>query len=413
MKHLVFGGSGAIGRAVVWDMAGDKDVESLGIVGRREEALLKVKNWIGSPKVKIHTLDILNREETKRLMREYDVGIVALPDRKTSYSLLHSAAEAGFSIIDILEEYHRRPDRYETEGLELPEGLSLPEYGDWIHNKAVENGATIIDGMGFAPGLSNITLGEGIRKLEKAETAIARVGGIPSKEASLRHPLRYVITWAFEHVLREYMVKVDVKKEGRIVEVDALSDREHFRFDRFGKDEELVCAVTPGMPSFIHTRPELKEFAEKTIRWPGHFEGIDAFKETGLLDLEPVKFRGMDISPREFMLSLLTPRLRPEAGETDVCVMWNDLTGIKDGKKVRIDYHMWDEADRENGISSMARVTGFSEAIAARFLAAGEIKQKGIVAPEDAISGDLYTKFMAELKKRNIVVLEEITPLPE
>ena len=36
--------------------------------------------------------------------------------------------------------------------------------------------------MGFAPGLSNITLGDGIRKLDRADVAIARVGGIPAKE---------------------------------------------------------------------------------------------------------------------------------------------------------------------------------------------------------------------------------------
>ncbi|MGD9347128.1 MAG: saccharopine dehydrogenase C-terminal domain-containing protein, partial [Candidatus Aminicenantes bacterium] len=250
-------------------------------------------------------------------------------------------------------------------------------------------------------------------KLDEPETAIARVGGIPSKDTALKHPLRYVITWSFEHVLREYMVKLKVIKDGRIVEVDSLSDREYFRFDRFGKEEELMCAVTPGMPSFVHTRPQLMEFAEKTIRWPGHFEGIDAFKETGLLDLEPVDFKGSKISPREFMLSLLTPRLRPEVGDTDVCVMWNEITGYKDGRKIRIDYYMWDEADRTNGISSMARVTGFSEAICARFLAGGEIKKKGIVPPEDAITDDLYAKYISALKERNIEILEEITQIQE
>jgi lysine 6-dehydrogenase len=410
MKHLVFGGSGSIGRAVAWDLAGDENVESVGIVGRRENSLLEVKNWIGSPKIEIHALDILKRGETQRLMDQYDVGIVTLPDRKTSYHLIHSAVEAGLNIIDILEEYHRKPDRYETEGLELPEGLTLPEYGDWLHNKALENSVTVLDGMGFAPGLSNVTLGEGIRKLDRAETAIARVGGIPAKEASLTHPLRYTITWAFEHVLREYMVKLDVIKGGEVVEVEALSDREHFRFDRLGRDEELVCAVTPGMPSFIHTRPELSEFAEKTIRWPGHFEGIDALKDTGLLDLDPVDFQGASVSPRQFMLSLLTPRLKPGPGETDVCVMWNNVEGTKDGQKVRIDYFMWDEADRKNGISSMARVTGFSEAICARFLVEGKIKTKGIVPPEDAVTGDLYEKYLAAMKERDITVLEEITP---
>ena len=406
MKVLVFGGSGKIGSAVAWDLVKDDEVEAVGLVGRRKDALERAKRWIDSRKVMLHSLDITDREGTIRLMKQYDVGTIALPNRRTSYKVAQTAIEAGLDIVDMLEEYHRRPDPYEIEGLEIREGMSLDEYGEWLHEKAVENGVTFVDGMGFAPGLSNVTLGEGIRKVDKAEVAIARVGGIPSKEAAQRHPLRYMITWTFEHVLREYMIKLKVIKNGKIVEVDAATDRERFRFNQFGHDEELECAVTPGMPSFLFTRPQLQEFAEKTVRWPGHWGGVQTLKECGLLDLEPVEFQDMKIAPRDFLLSLITPRLQPSEGETDVCVMYNTLVGEKDGREMKIEYFMWDEADVKNGISSMMRVTGFPVAIAARLLAKGEIKEKGIVAPEDCIEGKLYEKFLGELNKRDITILE-------
>jgi lysine 6-dehydrogenase len=409
MKVLVFGGSGAIGTAVAWDLAQHSEVKAIGIVGRRKDSLEQTKEFIGSDKVIPQPLDILNREETKTLMGLYDVGVIALPDRRTSYNLIHSAVEAGLHVVDMLEEYHRRPDAYETEGLMLPEGMSLNEYGDWIHETAIKNGVTFVDGMGFAPGLSNVTTGEGIRKLDQVETAVARVGGIPSKEAAQKHPLRYMITWAFEHVLREYVVKLNVLKGGKVVEVPALIDRERFLFDKFGVDEELECAVTPGMPSFIFTRSELKEFAEKTIRWPGHFDGVDTLKECGLLDLGLVDFAGQKIVPREFLLSMITPRLKPEEGDTDVCVMFNSVVGKKDGKKTRIDYYMWDVADTELGFSAMQRVTGFPCAIAAVMIGKGAIQEKGIVPPEDCIKGNLYDEFMDELAKRNINILEVVS----
>ncbi len=406
MRVLVFGGSGKIGSAVARDLAKDNKVEAVGIVGRRKEALEKTRKWIGSSKVILHVLDVNDREGMERLMKQYDVGAIALPDRSTSYRVAESAIEAKLNIVDMLEEYHRRPDPYETEGLQVPHGMTLEEYGEWLHNKAIDNGVTLVDGMGFAPGLSNITLGEGIRKLDKADKAIARVGGIPSKEAAQRHPLRYMITWAFRHVLREYMVKVQVIKNGKVMEVEAMSDFERFRFTQFGRDEELECAITPGMPSFVYTRPQLNEFAEKTIRWPGHWQGIQTLKECGLLDLAPVEFEGLKIVPRDLFLSIITPRLQPLEGETDVCIMWNTITGTKDGKKTRIDHYMWDEADKEWGISSMARVTGFPAAIVAKLLAAGEIEDKGILPPEDCIRGALYKKFMEELGKRNVTILE-------
>lgn len=87
-----------------------------------------------------------------------------------------------------------------------------------------------------------------------------------------------MITWAFWHVLREYMIKVKVIKDGKVVEVNSATELERFRFNQLGRDEELECAVTPGMPSFILTRPFLKEFAEKTVRWPGHLAGNLYFK---------------------------------------------------------------------------------------------------------------------------------------
>jgi len=411
MKALVFGGTGKVGSAVAWDLARDNEIEAVGIAGRRKDALEKTKKRIGSEKIVPHVLDISDREKTKKLMKQYGVGLIALPDRKTSYNVIHSAVEAGLNIVDMLEEYHKRPDPYETEGLEVPGGMSLNEYGDWIHNTAMKNNVTFVDGMGFAPGLSNVTLGEGIRKIDAAEKAVARVGGIPSKEAAQRHPLRYMITWAFDHVLREYMIKLNVIKNGKIVEVNAATDRERFRFNQLGKDEELECAVTPGMPSFLYTRPQLKEFAEKTVRWPGHWQGVETLKECGLLDITPAEFKDTKIVPREFLLSLITPKLQPLKGETDVCVMYNTLVGEKNGKNVKIEYFMWDEADTKNGISSMARVTGFPVAITGKFILAGKIKEKGIVAPEDCIKGDLYKKFDEELKKRNINILEVSTEI--
>ncbi|MEA1939396.1 MAG: saccharopine dehydrogenase C-terminal domain-containing protein, partial [Candidatus Caldatribacteriota bacterium] len=60
----------------------------------------------------------------------------------------------------------------------------------------------------------------------------------------------------------------------------------------------------------------------------------------------------------------------------------------------------------ENGISAMGRVTAFPEAITTVMLGKGEISRKGIVAPEDAIEGEIYKKFLKELKGRKINILE-------
>ncbi len=412
MKAIVFGGSGKIGTAVAWDLIRRDDVETVGLVGRRRSALQKTAAWLKSKKLKLHSLDILDKKKTMRLMERYDVGVIALPDRLTSYRLVDAAVHAGHHIVDMLEEYHRRPDAYEIEGLKLPRGMTLDDYGDFLHEKAIQNDVTFMDGIGFAPGLSNITVGEAIRTLDTVESAVARVGGIPSKKAATNHPLRYMITWAFRHVLREYMIKVKVKRDGKIIEVDATTDRETFRFNRLGVDEELQCAITPGMPSFIYSRPQLRNFAEKTIRWPTHWASVDTLKECGLLDLEPVQHGNSTLVPREFLLALIEPRLQQRDGETDVCVMYNTIIGTKQGRTMRIEHFMWDVADTKNNLSSMARVTGFPSAIGAYLVGKGLITTRGIVPPEDCLQGEAYRVFMQEIARRGITILKEETPIP-
>jgi lysine 6-dehydrogenase len=408
MKVLVFGGGGKMGSTVAFDLLKNDEVTTVGLADRSHGALENARAWLKSPRVVMHQVDVNKKDELTSLMKQYHVGINTLPDRRTSYMAVDAAVRCGFNFVDILEEYHRRPDAYEVEGLVLPAGMTLNEYGDWIHETAQSNHVTFMDGIGFAPGMSNVTCGEGIRKLDVAESVIARVGGVPVKEAAARHPLRYMITWAFSHVLREYVIKVCILRDGKVVEVDASSDRETFLFDKLGRAEELECAITPGMPSFIFTRPHLREFAEKTIRWPGHWDGVQTLKECGMLDLDQVEVGGVKVVPRDVLLARIEPRLRAQPGETDVCVMYNTVIGTKDGRRTKVSYHLWDEADTVNTVSAMGRVTGYSAAIAAVMVGRGMIRETGIVPPEDCIYGANYEHFITELGKRNIRILETV-----
>jgi saccharopine dehydrogenase-like NADP-dependent oxidoreductase len=130
-----------------------------------------------------------------------------------------------------------------------------------------------------------------------------------------------------------------------------------------------------------------------------------------MLDLDPVEVAGVKVVPRELLLARIEPRLRAQPGETDVCVMYNTVDGIKDGKRTRVAYHLWDEADTVNSVSSMGRVTGYSAAIGAVMVGKGLITDRGIVAPEDCIYGANYEHFISELGKRNIRILETVETL--
>ena len=177
MKILVFGASGKMGRAVVSHMANDPEVSVLGLLDVKESLLKSMVSGDRSKKLKLHPVDVNDVNTLKEIMKEYDVGVLTLPNRHLSYKVFEAAIEVGLNLVDVLEEYHRRPDKYETEGFTIPSTHRCgEEYGEWLHEKAVKNDMLILDGMGFAPGLSNITVARAISLMDKVKSAVARVG---------------------------------------------------------------------------------------------------------------------------------------------------------------------------------------------------------------------------------------------
>ena len=122
MKVLVFGGGGKMGSTVAFDLLKSGEVATVGLADRSHGALENAKAWLKSPKVVTHQVDVSRKDELTALMKQYDVGINTLPDRRTSYLVVDAAVRCGFNFVDILEEYHRRPDAYEIEGLSTAGG---------------------------------------------------------------------------------------------------------------------------------------------------------------------------------------------------------------------------------------------------------------------------------------------------
>lgn len=410
MKVVVFG-AGKMGSAITTYLTEFDQVKEVLVIDPYQPSLDRCSRLVDSQKYSGFLCDHCTPEgfaQAVEKMAAADVAVAALPTREASYKLLEVAIAAKTHLVDILEEYHRRPDKDEMEGLDLPHGMGPDEYGDSLDARAKEAGITFLDGMGLAPGLTNVTVGHALRQMDDAHTAYARVGGIIAPHLKNKYPLSYTVTWSLEHVLREYMVHTDILRDGEVVRVPALVDREEFTFEEFGREEKLVCAVTPGMPSFIFTRSNLKNFAEKTIRWPGHYEGIEVLKSCGLLDLEEVKTScGKHVAPREVALAAMSAKMQRQPGDHDACVMWNTVEGTLNGRPACIEYHMWDEVN-EGDFSSMARVTAFPAACATVLVGEGKVTERGIVAPEDGIYGDTYLELIHMLGRKNIKIHETI-----
>ena len=308
-----------------------------------------------------------------------DLTLGALPG-DYGYVAIKAAIEAGVNMVDV------------SFTVEDPTKLDA---------EAKERGVTVIPDCGVAPGLSNILVGYGASRLDRVNSAQIMVGGIPETPVP---PLGYTVTWSAEGLIDEYVRSAHIVKDGKIVEVPALSGLEEVKFPGVGT---LEAFYTDGLRTLTKSMPGVIDMWEKTLRYPGHVEKVRLLKDLGFFSEEPVTVQGVKVSPRLATARMLERSLwMPDVG--DLLAMQIIVSGESGRKQRGYMFRVLDSYDHEGKVSAMARTTGYTAAIVASKLATGRINQVGVVPPEKLGMDQSFTKeLVSELKKMNIMIEEE------
>jgi lysine 6-dehydrogenase len=140
----------------------------------------------------------------------------------------------------------------------------------------------------------------------------------------------------------------------------------------------------------------------KTLRYPGHAHVMEAIRELGLLDLEPVDVKGTKVVPRDLFVAVVGPRLTKPQGR-DLVAMRVIVAGKKDGRPAKVEWEMVDRYDAERGISAMMRTTGYSLSIVGQMQASGQI-EPGVHTADECVPAEPYVKALAE---RGVTIREK------
>jgi lysine 6-dehydrogenase len=143
----------------------------------------------------------------------------------------------------------------------------------------------------------------------------------------------------------------------------------------------------------------------KTLRYPGHAQIMEAIRDLGLLDLDPVDVKGARVSPRDVAVATMGPRLTKEGGK-DLVALRVTVKGKKSGAAKTIAFELVDFYDEEKGISAMMRTTGYSLSITGQMQARGEVSPPGVHTPDECIPA---RKYIDELGKRGIHIRETLS----
>jgi lysine 6-dehydrogenase len=348
MSRIVVLGCGAVGKHIAIDLSKDPSYEVVS-VDMNQEVL---ENLALEHPIQTKLEDLSTKEGITRAVDGADLVIGSLPDF-IGYQMLEWVIGASKNIVDI---------------------SYFPEDPFGLNDLAKEKEVTAVVDCGVVPGMANIILGHHTRKM-KVKRYECYVGGVPK---SRDVPLEYKSPFPVLEVLEEYAESGRKVENGKVVVEPMLSETMTIDFDKVGT---LACLNSDGLRTLIDTM-DIPDMFEKTLRYPGHVDMMRTFRDTGLLNQEPIIVNNVSVRPIELTASLLSPLWKYQPGEADLTVMKLVISGVEDGESATYTYNMYDEYDPATRTLSMARTTGYTCAAVARELLDGGYSTKGISPPE-------------------------------
>ena len=376
-KALVLG-AGMVGSLMARDLAAEGEFE-VTLVDRSQAAIDRAARGFRSDMtIRGQVMDLSSAPILTGLAQQHDVVLGALASH-LGYGALETLARAGTPYADI---------------------SFMPENALDHHALAQEHGTTCVVDCGVAPGMSNLLVGEGVKRLDRTDEIEIYVGGLPRE----RHwPFEYKAGFAPADVIEEYTRPSRLVENGEVVVREALSEPEIMHFDGLG---DLEAFNTDGLRSLLFTL-DVPHMKEKTLRYPGHIELMRVFRETGFFRKDPIQVNGQAVVPLEVTQALLFPKWTFEDGEQDVTVMRILVRGEQDGQPKTYRWDLHETYSTAEAATSMSRTTALPCTLMARQLLQGAVPEPGVYAPEQLPPfGDLCPQILAGLAKRGIAYHE-------
>ncbi|HAS35615.1 MAG TPA: saccharopine dehydrogenase [Flavobacteriales bacterium] len=364
MNNILVIGGGMVGSAICYDLLKTDRVTLWDIKPADDSVLLKDSNF------SFQANDLFDAEAKD--FHDFDLLVLAVPGFMGIRALEHILV-SGKPIVDI---------------------SFFPEDAFLLSEYAKECGSTVIVDCGVAPGFSNIVLGHHAAR-SKVLDFKCYVGGLPLKPEA---PFFYKAPFSPIDVIEEYTRPARIRREGKDIELAALSELEQMDFGQYGV---LEAFNTDGLRSLLKVFPDIPNMTEKTLRYPGHTQLIAGIRDAGFFREEEIQLRGKMVSPIELSSKLLIEQWTLDPKEAEFTLMRIEVTNEESVHN----YLLYDERDEETGIASMSRTTGYTCTAAVQWLLNKKDQETGIFPPEMIAKQDDFMKHVIDhLRERNISI---------
>jgi lysine 6-dehydrogenase len=366
-------GAGLMAKSIAYDFARQEDVDRVVIASLYLRDAKKLASFLKNRKANAVRLDAADADAASKLMKDADCAVSAVP-YYYNYALAEAAVRAGCNFVDL-------GGNNDVVGKEFS-----------LSAQAKKKNIAIVPDCGLAPGMASNIVALGLRDFKKVESVSIRVGGLPQNP---RGPLNYMMLFAPQGLINEYVEPSVILRDYRIKEVESMTGIEKLRFKGLGQLEAFYTSGgTSTMPATF--KGKIKFLDYKTIRYPGHAEKMKAIIDLGLCSSEPVEVGGVKVPPREVLEKLLVKNLTFR--DRDIALV---RVTCEDRKKKVV----FELIDYETGpLTAMMRTTGFHAAVIAEMLVRGQVKKKGTLRHELDIPPDIVVK---ELRVRGLNIVKK------
>jgi len=316
-----------------------------------------------------------------------------------------AALQGVDSILSAVPYYYNLPItrcavRIKANLCDLGGNLEIARQQHAFDADAREVGISIIPNCGQVPGMGTSLMVYAMELLDEAVDVYMWDGGIPQNP---RPPFNYLLTFNIAGLTNEYAEPAVFLRDGRIQEMEPLSEPEWLDFpEPIGRLEAFIAGGgTDTMPWTYQGK--LRTLQNKTLRWPGHYNQLRAYYDLGLWDTTPVRVGDVEVVPREVFHALFEPKVT-FADDKDWVIVRVRAVGKKGGKDAEVIVQVIDAYDQTTGFTAMERSTGWSAAIVAEMMAQ-ELTPRGAGGVERMVPA---RQFIEALRLRGIQVTEEI-----
>ena len=329
MDKLMLLGGGKIGHAIATMMAATGDYE-LTVADKDASSLKRL------PKSRVTPieLDVSDKAAVAKAMRGHKYALSAMPYHLTPI-VAGAAKEAGAHYFDLTED---------VESTRVVKQLA----------KGADT--AFVPQCGLAPGFISIVANDVAKKFDALREVKMRVGALPVYPTNA---LKYNLTWSTDGLINEYCNPCEAIVDGKLREVPALEEMEHFSLD--GIDYEAFN-TSGGLGTLCETlEGKVEDLNYKTVRYPGHRDIMKDVLEASI----PITFQ-------------------------DVVLVFVSVSGMRDGRLTQESYSKKVYAANVHGelMSAIQITTAAGICAMVDLMRAGKLPQKGFVRQEQAHLAD-------------------------